>query len=678
MDLYELPEEDALQEGACFGQSFYLARASQVTGMGVLDVASTLAGHSNISDERRGEVLLLQEEFNELRTHSYNTIEERNSAIAELLSRNLLESDIITVFSSGIPNSDAQALTHSYTGNLNHDPSYLHGFNNGLERVLNEIGRRISRNKKTSVVVSSLLFRESQGHFTHSTYHAFSIDIGRDGTVFFSDPSVGQGVFRDFRTFSRFFRDYISIPYGRDTLSPMYHILGDIIFVRSDIESSRSSCGSISSCACVSSPPDRRAEKKKKSELNDNLKLKSHEIQSSTFLNNDFFCEDKLILKNLNYEDLTISIYSYFFLGYYYKVGKNIKLNSGASIELKKKDGKYYYKNMEISFIDLDNGAKGAPNTDFVDNIIFRESVTYKPAVLWDETDLIRKKSTSKYFETMDLDGIGGKSNQANITSYAIHAVEYIEISKWGTKKIDMSKLEKLTLKNVSYDNIILKVRLRVEGWDTWITLHRDTPTLELDYSGNGEVRYKGNLLQQIDMYNTYDLSYASGDEFDFKWYNPTQINYRPYYIGGGRIPVLALVDFKTGNYANFVDPDGVNGSDPQMQIKIEVEDNGKTLSIEFHGDHQENRQKEVTRSTKTKNKIPPEVLIYPNPTSDYIRLQSTYELANQKITAVDVSGRIYNLWVEADNRVDVSNLANGMYLLKTSINDKVFKFYKI
>lgn len=60
-------------------------------------------------------------------------------------------------------------------------------------------------------------------------------------------------------------------------------------------------------------------------------------------------------------------------------------------------------------------------------------------------------------------------------------------------------------------------------------------------------------------------------------------------------------------------------------------------------------------------------IKIYPNPTTDFIHIQNP---ANQKIIKAEVfdsNGRLIKVSKTVDNKIDVKNIANGLYILKVS-----------
>jgi len=65
------------------------------------------------------------------------------------------------------------------------------------------------------------------------------------------------------------------------------------------------------------------------------------------------------------------------------------------------------------------------------------------------------------------------------------------------------------------------------------------------------------------------------------------------------------------------------------------------------------------------------ELAVYPNPTSDYIKIKSNVEIKNIQI--IDINGRLINTVAFSDEQIYMGNLENGMYIAKiTDINGNI------
>jgi hypothetical protein len=72
-------------------------------------------------------------------------------------------------------------------------------------------------------------------------------------------------------------------------------------------------------------------------------------------------------------------------------------------------------------------------------------------------------------------------------------------------------------------------------------------------------------------------------------------------------------------------------------------------------------------------------VVVYPNPTKDQIKLQFSDQVTADKIVITDLTGKVILEQISATNQVDVSQIANGMYLLQAISGQEKFqtKFIK-
>lgn len=80
---------------------------------------------------------------------------------------------------------------------------------------------------------------------------------------------------------------------------------------------------------------------------------------------------------------------------------------------------------------------------------------------------------------------------------------------------------------------------------------------------------------------------------------------------------------------------------------------------------------------TSLSNLSDSDLLIYPNPGTDYIKIKNV-SVVNQTIKVYDLNGILhFSLTISSsDSKIDVSGLNKGVYLLK--VNENVLKFTKI
>lgn len=73
-------------------------------------------------------------------------------------------------------------------------------------------------------------------------------------------------------------------------------------------------------------------------------------------------------------------------------------------------------------------------------------------------------------------------------------------------------------------------------------------------------------------------------------------------------------------------------------------------------------------------------VNLYPNPSSDYINIEiNNYVNGKMEFELYDITGKLSKTWIpEKNNRYDISDLSEGVYTLKTSVNGSSVLFKKI
>lgn len=106
-------------------------------------------------------------------------------------------------------------------------------------------------------------------------------------------------------------------------------------------------------------------------------------------------------------------------------------------------------------------------------------------------------------------------------------------------------------------------------------------------------------------------------------------------------------------NYIKIKWPSGIVDqiNDPDINTHHIVEEASFTLSVE---------------DTLVDN-----LILYPNPTKDYLNLNFNNLLYNGNYSVIDLSGKlILNAQLSA-NKIDVSNIANGIYFLSVTSEGK-------
>lgn len=77
------------------------------------------------------------------------------------------------------------------------------------------------------------------------------------------------------------------------------------------------------------------------------------------------------------------------------------------------------------------------------------------------------------------------------------------------------------------------------------------------------------------------------------------------------------------------------------------------------------------------------EILVYPNPTTDYVNLKMTgteLESAQRSYKLYDIQGRVLrqNTITDTETQVSLSNLSTSIYLLTVYVDNKLLKTFKI
>jgi hypothetical protein len=67
-------------------------------------------------------------------------------------------------------------------------------------------------------------------------------------------------------------------------------------------------------------------------------------------------------------------------------------------------------------------------------------------------------------------------------------------------------------------------------------------------------------------------------------------------------------------------------------------------------------------------------VAVSPNPVSDVLKIHVPFSYSSFSGTLTDMSGRTVKTLVKGDTNLDVSSLANGMYIMNLTIDSKPFQ----
>jgi hypothetical protein len=67
-------------------------------------------------------------------------------------------------------------------------------------------------------------------------------------------------------------------------------------------------------------------------------------------------------------------------------------------------------------------------------------------------------------------------------------------------------------------------------------------------------------------------------------------------------------------------------------------------------------------------------VAVSPNPVSDVLKIYVPFSYTSFSGTLTDMSGRIIKLLRKGDTNLDVSNLANAIYIVNLTIDSKPFQ----
>ncbi|BDS13224.1 T9SS type A sorting domain-containing protein [Aureispira anguillae] len=645
---YQLGMSQSCPSGYCVGSSTYFLTTAFSGNMSPVDVIHLMSiqGATNGTTEMNQIMSLQQQADQAFQSQSVNTF-----FAAQGVTSSLYPGTLPTEMSQLVPNYQA--------GQGMNSPNIQNQLTVTIDRIMSGIRGHFQLHPVSAVTITNIAFeynRITRASINQlATGHMVALFRTPTGNLIFFDSNVGFGLFYNLDQFEQFFNEYYRASNRVSSTMNRFEMPANL-----RVHTNLALAASPNYQLCMGA-------------TSSSFRSSSSRSASSDLLNLLDFCTRKLTFKNVNYEDLSIQILLKHTTDVYFP---NFEAGDELVFDYDQNADKYYYGGYEVQSIDLDEGRNPVGAFDQHDNMDFswtsNSTITYKPRNLFNTEVLIdnyKESAHTQYREVRDADGINGGSANAIISSYRLGAREYIEVKKWGTKKMDLSKLETIRFKNASYDDIGQKrVRLGNNAWDLWPNLHQGT-TIDFDYHGNGVVKHNGSILQQIDMYWTAPTTWYSGDELDFSWYNAQQINYRPYWSNSwNNIPTVTLVDFNNGAYSSYVDADGVQGYTPQMYMKVYVSEDQKVLNIELHGRAAYPNERHVMALVDQPVKEAVALRLMPNPTNSVLNVSVEGASSGAAYFIYDAMGRM--VLQQSINRgnmstsIDVSNLQSGLYYI--------------
>lgn len=581
-----------------------------------------------------------------------------------------------SVFSVG----EEYDLLANSTGGGSNDVALTTAITTSVDRTLQHLRDLFVANPVAAAMLDLSAYEAANGTLSHLAQdgHCVSVFRGVGGHIIYFDANVGIAIFPDFSHFESFLQVHFMNRVAALSTSPdVYHVIDYVeTFTNTALAPN---VGAVSTlCGDVASSSRSASSYVSLAGGDPNLILGA---AAQNFIATHLdFCTRKMVFKNRNYETMSIQLELAYAVDVYFNLaaGEEFELDYDASSDL------YTYNGHVVQGIDLDEGRAPVGAFDQHDNMEFswtgNSTITYKPKNLFSAQVLIdnyKDLDNAQYRETIDPDGINGGSANAIISTYRLGAIQFVDISRWGTQKADMSLLKRIYFKNIDYPTLYNKRIRKASAWDGWWDIAPGT-IVPLTYHGAGVVKHGGSVLQQIDLSNTADIAYAGGDEFDFSWHNAMEVNYRPYW-DNAIPPVFTLIDFSTGAYGGYIDTDGFYGGEDQAYVKVHLIEGGEALSIELHravtvdargtGSSRstnnnstvgtDNRQ-DLDQLTKIEES---EVLVYPVPATEQVFIQSIASIESMEL--LDMRGaRVATSFNIKDNSYNIASLPQGVYIL--------------
>lgn len=202
--------------------------------------------------------------------------------------------------------------------------------------------------------------------------------------------------------------------------------------------------------------------------------------------------------------------------------------------------------------------------------------------------------------------------------------------------------------------------------------------TLDLSANLNLENVYvPGNQLQSINFENLYYIRnlYCEDNQITSLDLNNFQ-NLDVLSCTNNNLTELKLKNFRIEQYINF---DGNPNlayvcCDAEQEVYIQ---NQALLYGNYDTIVNDECSSNAVFGTATVENMKNKIALFPNPTSDYLTIDTAEIIEN--ITLLDVNGRIINSIYLESKKIDVSNLQSGIYFMKVKTNSAIetMKFIK-
>ncbi len=245
--------------------------------------------------------------------------------------------------------------------------------------------------------------------------------------------------------------------------------------------------------------------------------------------------------------------------------------------------------------------------------------------------------------------------------------------------------------------------------WDgtQWLNDSRYTTT----YNANqkltedlGEKWINSNWVNDYKSLYTYNSNnklvtgrFASWDVFNSRWVEETRTDYeldangnrtKTTYSGsfGSKLEYNYDTSSLMASFANpFKDKSGIDyfGEDYPYVNKLlgynEFTYNTQTNSFDQNGRTTFNYSNAITLGTEELELANNTIIVFPNPTTDFLTIQNASNTAIDKIIVSDISGKTVLQQNQNASQVNVQNLSKGMYLLQVVSGDNKWqsKFLK-
>ncbi|MBL0013334.1 MAG: T9SS type A sorting domain-containing protein [Flavobacterium sp.] len=235
---------------------------------------------------------------------------------------------------------------------------------------------------------------------------------------------------------------------------------------------------------------------------------------------------------------------------------------------------------------------------------------------------------------------------------------------------IGFTTAQNIGLSSINLTNQPLLVNLNISN--TNIT------TLDLSANLNLENVYvQGNQLQTINFGSLYYVRnlYCENNQITSLDLNNFQ-NLEILSCSNNNLTELKLKNFKIEQYIDF------NGNpnlayvccDPEQEVYIQ---NQALLYGNYDTVVNSECSSNGVFATETVEDFKNKMVLFPNPASDYLNISSAATI--ESVVIIDVNGRVIKTIYRDANKIDVSNLQNGIYFMKVKTNNsyETMKFIK-